>query len=399
MVRKRLFLSPVWGTFVVEYLKIMKKILLILVFVALLVCPVFSGNRGIKVLFGNDCWTGALSYNNDDLLSYSFGLEYEAENFSIRVDALGFTGRLLNDRFDIIEAYGTYKLPLAVENLTVTARAGFDLYGYMHVDYFQNALHRSMKIPEVHLPYSKTDISFIPYIGVKASYGPFYADLRARFGLEYSEEIGVEYKYDLMGFKAGYEFMQNAISEVVLEKYLSEASGVKAGYSLDLGKFTLDFTFNVLTGNGYTRIAIAPLAACPEHKFSYSVLPYFKMSQFKQTCTSHEIDITDNIIVVSRYNTGGDENKGRIDNWIWGAGYSYNLGNFSFRAIGQYLHTWFREVEGTGYKNTRSNHVGLSVEASAFLKIYKDYKLKLVVGASYFTGYGFGYELGGGFSL
>ena len=377
----------------------MKKFFLVLVLIALLVCPVFSKDRGIKFLFGNDCWTGALAYNNDDLLSYSFGLEYEAEKFSVKVDGLGFTGRLLNDRFDIIEAIGTYKLPLAVENLTVTARAGFDLYGYMNLEYFQNSLHRFMKIDEVHLPYSKTDISFIPYIGVKASYGPFYTDLKARFGFEYSEEIGVEYTYDLMSFQAGYEFMQNAISEVVLEKYLSEASGVRAGYSLDLGKFSLDFEFNVITGNGYTRIAIAPFAECPEHKFSYSVLPYFTMSQFKQRFTSHEVDVTDNIIVVSRYNTGGDEVKGREDGWIWGAGYSYNLGNFSFRAIGQYLHMWFREVEGTGYKNTRSNHVGLSVEASAFLRIYKDYKLKLVVGASYFTGYGFGYEIGGGFSL
>ena len=377
----------------------MKKILLVLVLVSLLVSPAFSKDRGIKVLFGNDCWTGALAYNNDDLLSYSFGLEYEAEKFSVKVDAIGFTGRLLDDRFDIIEAIGSYTLPIAVENLTVTAEAGFDLYGYMHVDYFQNALHRMMKIPEVKLPYSKTDISFIPYLATRASYGPFYTEIKARIGLEYSEEIGVEYNYDLMGFYAGYEFMQKAISEVVLEKYLTEASGVRAGYSFDLGKFVLDFTFNPATGNGFTRIAIAPFADYREHSLQYTVLPYMKMSQFNQTFTSHEISIKDNLIIVSRYNTGGDEHSIREDGWIWGAGYSYNIGNFSFRAIAQYLHAWYREVEGTGYKNTRSNHVGLSVEASAYLKVFKDYKLRVVAGASYFTGYGFGYELGGGFSL
>ena len=378
---------------------VMKKILLALFLVFLLVSPAFSQDRGFKVLFGNDCWTGALAYNNDDLLSYSFGLEYEAEKFSVSVDAIGFTGRLLNDRFDIIEAKGTYDLPLDVNNLKVTVEAGFDLYGYLHVDFFQNALHRAMKIPEVDLPYSKTDVSFIPYAGVRASYGPVYADLNARFGLEYSEEIGVEYSYDLLRFHAGYEFMQKAIDEVVLEKYISQASGVRAGYSFDLGKYVMDFSFNVETGNGYTRIAIAPFAKPAGHSLEYTVLTHLKLSQFKQIFTSHEVAVMENLIIVSRYNTGGDTEHGREDGWVWGAGYSYNTGNFSFRAIGQYLHMWYREAQGTDYKNTRSNHVGLSVEASAFVRVLKDYKLRIVVGASYFTGFGLGYELGAGFSL
>ena len=377
----------------------MKKILLVFVCVVLMVSPAFSKDKGVKVLFGNDCWNGALSYNNDDLLSYSFGLEYEAEKFSVTVDALGFTGRLLNDRFDIIETRGTYLLPLAVENLTVYASAGFDLYGYMHVDFFQNALHKIMKIPQVELPYSKTDISFIPYAGVWAGYGPFYVDMEARFGFEYNEEIGVQYGYDLLEFYAGYQFMQRSIDEVVLEKYLSEAAGLRAGYSFDFGMFDLDFSFNVLTGNGFTRISIAPFAETPEHRLGYTVLTHLKMSQFNQLYSSHEIAVTDNLLVVSRYATGGEGENHRDDYWVWGAGYSYNIGNFSFRAIGQYLHTWLREVEGTGYKNTRSNHVGLSVETSAFLNVFKGYKLRVVAGASYFTGYGFGYELGVGFSL
>ena len=365
----------------------------------MLVSPAFSEDRGFGFLFGNDCWTGALAYNNDDLLSYSFGLGYEAEKFSVSVDAMGFTGRLLNDRFDIIETKGTYNLPIDVDNLKVTAEAGFDLYGYMHVDYFQNALHRAMKIPEVDLPYSKTDISFIPYVGVKANYSFLYADIKARFGLEYSEEIGIEYKYDLMGFHAGYEFMQRSIDEVVLEKYMSQASGIRAGYSMDLGKFSMNFSFNLETGNGYTRIAIAPFANPAEHSLEYTVLNYLKLSQFNQSFTSHEVAVKENLIIVSRYNTGGDNEHGREDGWVWGAGYSYNTGIFSFRAIAQYLHMWYRDVQGTDYKNTRSNHVGLSVEASAFVRVLKDYKLRAVVGASYFTGFGFGYELGLGFSL
>jgi len=377
----------------------MKKFLLVLVCAVLLVCPAFSKDKGIKVLFGNDCWNGALCYNNDDLLSYSFGLEYEAEKFSVTVDGMGFTGRLLNDRFDLLETRGAYLLPIAVENLSVYAQAGFDLYGYLHLDFFQNALHRSMKIPEVHLPYSKTDISFIPYVGVWAGYGPFFVDMEARFGFEYNEEIGVQYCYDRMEFYAGYQFMQHVIDEVVLEKYIGEAAGLRAGYAFDLGLFDLDFSVNVLSGNGYTRIGIAPFADSPEHSLGYTVITHLKLSQFNQTFTSHEVAVTDNLLVVSRYATGGEGDHTRDDYWVWGAGYSYNTEYFSFRAIGQYLHTWLREVEETGYKSTRSNHVGLSVEASAFLRVFKDYKLRVVGGASYFTGYGFGYELGIGFSL
>lgn len=365
----------------------------------MLVFPAFSEDRGFEFLFGNDCWTGALAYNNDDLLSYSLGLGYEAEDFSVSVNAMGFTGRLLNNRFDIIETKGTFNLPIAVDNLRVTAEAGFDLYGYMHVDLFQNALHRAMKIPEVDLPYSKTDISFIPYLGVRASYGPVYADIRARFGLEYSEEIGIELKYDLMGFLAGYEFMQQSADEVVIGKYISQASGIRAGYSFDLGKLAIDFSFNVATGNGYTEIAIAPFAKPAEHSLEYTVLPCLMMSQFKQTFNSHEVAVMGNLVIVSRYSTGGDTEHGREDGWIWGAGYSYNTGNFSFRAIAQYLHIWHREVQGDDYKNTRSNHVGLSVEASAFVRVLRDYKVRVIAGASYFTGFGFGYELGAGFSL
>ena len=377
----------------------MKKFLLALVCVVLLVCPVFAKDKGIKVLFGNDCWNGALSYNNDDLLSYSFGLEYEAEKFRVTVDGMGFTGRLLNDRFDLVEARGTYLLPLDVENLKVYAMAGFDLYGNMNLEVFQNALHRSMKIPELHLPYSKSDISFIPYVGAWADYGPVYVDLEARFGFEYNEQIGLQYNYDLMDFYAGYQFMQRAIDEVVLEKYIDEAEGFRVGYAFDIGIFDMDFSVNAVTGNGYTRIGIAPFADPPEHRFGYTVLTHLKMSQFRQTFSSHEIDVTDHLLVVSRYATGGAGENNRDDYWVWGAGYSFSTKYFSFRAIGQYMHTWFREVEGTGYKNTRSNHVGLSVEASAYLRVLKDYKLRVVAGASYFTGYGFGYELGAGFSL
>lgn len=377
----------------------MKKIFVVFFLVLIVLMPVFTQNNGFGLRFSNDCWTGAFSYNNDDLLSYTFGLQYQGKDFDVLLDANGFTGRYLDDRFDLLEVLWVQRIPLDIDNFRLEASAGFDLYGFMHIDFFQNALHKMMHIEPVSLPYRKSDISFIPVLGVRAGYGPLYAEADARFGFDYTEEIGIKYSYDILVLRAGYRFMQKSVEDTVLEKYIEQAGGPVLEYSFDRGKVRQSYSVNPLNGNGYGTVVISPFAEIPQSRFEFSVLPKLTLSQFKFSFYSNELQFRNRFFAVSRFGTGAEETT-RIDDFMWGAGYSYDIGaGFSVRAIAAYDHHWERIPQGTGYKNTHSDHVGLSVEVVYGFTVFKNYTVKVLGGASYFTGLGFGYEYGLGISL
>jgi len=352
-------------------------------------------NRKIGFSLGNDCWTGAIAYNNDDLLSYSFGLVWEGESLRVNLDAMGYTGRLLDDRFDLLQALFSYDFK-PVRGLLLTPRVGFDLYGCLHLDAFQNSLHNLMKIKPLSLPYRKTDIDFIPVLGLQAVYtlppdwSFVYANVCAESGLRYTEEAGIGVNYGFLSAFAGYRFSQGSMDNAVLDKSLSEAGGLRAGYTIDTGKFRMAFSFNPMTGNGNTVLTLSPLAKSRHGDFDYT-LYHIKSSLFDFTLYSNEITFG-NWVVVSRFSTG-DLDGLRLDDWVWGVGYGFRFKGFCARAVAQYIHRWERLPSGTDYLHSFSNHAGIALELSYGVTLFENFRINALAGGAYIPDRGFGWEL------
>ena len=379
-----------------------KNIILVLLSIVLFSFPAFSLNRSIGFMTGNDCWNYGLFYNNDDLKSYSFGFNYETDNYIIRTLASGFTGRYLDDRFDFLETTFTYFFNFEEYNLKLNATAGFVLYGDLGFEFFQNKLHDLLKIKEVHLPYNKDNVSFVPVIQSRVSYffKPYlsvFADLNARFGFDYKENLGLSLSYDIFTLDLAYSFNQQTISEVVLEKYISESAGLNYSFTVDKGQVLVKLESNPITANGMTTIIVSPLSPLNESIIEFSI-NRLNLSTLKGGLYSNEFAYK-NFLISSRGHSIAENNK-RYDNLIWNAGYRYNWKFIEGRAQLMFADYWERTPvpSSATYIDEHSYDFGLSLEVKLSYALGR-YQFNALGGGYYLINKGFGFMYGFGLTL
>ncbi len=253
----------------------------------------------IIITTGNDKFNTGISRNDDDQLSYSFGLKVESPLWYMHLDANGITNRGWRDgwdmtdyevpctenssvyrgRYDSIETvFGLRLRPIEdTFYLHIYPDVGLALVGYYNWEWAQNVVHKVAKIREVDLPYDNDGArnAFMMLDGRVNAGFKFFSFSRTNLiaeveaftknilGFQSENQIlgrvSVSTKtHDLLGFHLGYMHSM-ALGDYpsdTRDLYIRYLNGFRFGFTIDTGIISLKYTATPKTNYGYGYLGV-----------------------------------------------------------------------------------------------------------------------------------------------
>ena len=377
--------------------KIIKKTFIVFIFF-ITICPVFSltvnpfSFNGVTFKMGNDRWTHGISYNYDDLLTYSLGLDLDFSTFKIESDMLAFTDKYEKTRYDLFNINLVVPLKFS-DYLTVSAKAGVSFYGNLGLQAIQNSFHKIIKIYQLDLQYfnHKTFVDFgldmnsnIPVAFLEI--GPYFKfDYKTKFGSE--AEIGLNVKLDTLTMFLNYKFYDRFIDDITYIDWISNTKGLNVGFKINKGTFDLDFFVNTRTKNriGYTTIKVSLFKPYIKgiFKYSFGKIWYVAKNHEKDKTVLEDFNTVGidykHFFLLLDYNTGSNiKNVVAMDNLVLSLGYDVELfKNFSLKPS-------FKFARYTPHSNFNSEYFyGGSLDIQYGFDIFDNYKINFFLGFTY----------------
>ncbi len=253
----------------------------------------------IVLTTGNDKFNYGISRNDDDQLSYSFGLQVESPLWYMHFDANGITNRGWRDGWDMTNYETTYNPGAQVYRgrydsletvfglrlrpiedkfyLHIYPDVGFALVGDYGWEIGQNLVHRIAKIREVDLPYDNDGAKrvFLMLDGRVNAGFKFLSLERSNLIIELEASskniLGFQSEnqilgrvsistltHDLLGFHFGYMY-STALGDYpsdTRDLYIRYLNGLRVGFTVDTGIISLKYTATPKTNYGYGYLGI-----------------------------------------------------------------------------------------------------------------------------------------------
>ena len=266
-------------------------------------CPAAWVPQSFMIGAGNDRWSGGMSFDYDDQLSFAEYFSLEAPAWKLAVNMLGITnrgwqegwsvtdpslkgdGNRISGRYDVTEILLGFPLELVGNPwffVDMEPYFGVSVIGRQNYVVLQNTVHRILDMSQVHLEY-ETD-SNKPYAslgGTIAVGGAVPLSWRTRLTLgvkgAFSNNIGFNHRQqadvfvsikgwnrglccgdegDILSFAVGYMWTQTKSdwrSAILYDEYMQ---GFTLGYNVNAGFLRLGYSSNLDTRRGYGTVVV-----------------------------------------------------------------------------------------------------------------------------------------------
>lgn len=266
-------------------------------------CPNAWIPQSFMVGAGNDRWSGGMSFDYDDQLSFAEYFSLEAPAWELHVNMLGITnrgwqkgwsvsdpslkgdGNRIAGRYDVTEILLSFPLEL-VENpwffLDVEPYLGVSVIGRQDYVVLQNTVHRILGMAQVDLDYETSSNKPYASLGGTVSAGgaiPLSWRTRLALGVKgtFYNNIGFNYRQhadvfvsvegwnrglccgdegDLLSFAVGYTWTQTQSDWTTAILYDEYMQGVTLSYEVNAGFLRLGYSSCLDTRRGYGTVVV-----------------------------------------------------------------------------------------------------------------------------------------------